>query len=45
MYLCMQDPNLVITVPVDGLAPYGASPSTGTVMTTQLDQFPMKIFW
>ena len=31
-----QDPNLVITVPADVLAPASARPSAGTVLTTKL---------
>ena len=31
------EPNLVTTVPVDGVAPIGARPSAGTVLTTKLD--------
>ena len=37
--VCIRDPNLVITVPADGLAPNGARPSTGTVLTTELQVF------
>ena len=31
----IRDPNMVITVPTDGLAPNGARPSAGTVLTTE----------
>ena len=37
-----QDLNLVNTVPADGLAPIGARPSAGAVMTTKLHMFSMK---
>ena len=35
-FLCIQCPNIVITVPADVLAPNGARPSAGTVMTIKL---------
>ena len=35
----ISDLNLVITVPADGLAPKGARPSAGTVMTSKLNTF------
>ena len=37
MFINIWDRNLVITVPADVLAPNGARPSAGTVMTTQTD--------
>ena len=37
MYI--QDMNVVITVPADGLAPNGARPSAGTMLTTKLDMY------
>ena len=39
LYIYILDRNLVITVPADGLAPDGAGPSVGTVMTTQVSLF------
>ena len=33
----LQGPYFVIAVPADGLAPLGARPSAGTVMTEKLD--------
>ena len=36
--------DLVITVPADGLAPYGARPSAGTFMTTKLDMIRHKVY-
>ena len=33
------DPNLVVTVPDDALAPYGARPATATVLTKTLYMF------
>ena len=38
----IQDPNFVITVPADVLAPNGARPSPGTVLTENLDMFSFK---
>ena len=32
-HICIQNLNLAITVPADGLAPNGARPSAGTVLT------------
>ena len=48
--ICVLDPYLVITVPADGLAPNGARPSAGTVLTIQSDMFfqswfAYQIFW
>ena len=34
--------NLVITLPADALAPYGARPSAGTVLTRKSHKFPLK---
>ena len=34
--ICIQDLNFVITVPADGLAPNGARPSVGTLLTAKL---------
>ena len=36
----MWDPNLVSTVPADGLAPNGARPSAGTMLITKFHMFP-----
>ena len=41
----IQDPDWVITVPADGLAPDGARPSAGTVMTTEFDMFCFFALW
>ena len=38
--VCMQDPNFIISVLADVLAPNGARPSAGTVMTVELYTFP-----
>ena len=38
-------PNLVTTVPADGLAPGGARPSAGTVLTEKLHWFSSKCFY
>ena len=43
LYTCT-NLNLVITVPADGLAPNGASPSAGTVITAKLDIFFQHFF-
>ena len=43
-YMYVQGISLVITVPADGLAPNGARPSTGTVMTEKLDICWFKSF-
>ena len=40
-----RDPYLVITVHADVLAPNGARPSAGTVMTTKSDMFSSKFLW
>ena len=37
------DQNLVIPVPEDALAPNGARPSAGTVLTTKLDIFSFQV--
>ena len=34
--MTIYDTSLVITVPADGLAPNGARPSAGTLVTTKL---------
>ena len=39
------DPNFVITVPADGLAPNGARPSAGTVMTVTLYMSSSSFHW
>ena len=39
------DTNLVIIVPADGLALYGARPSAGTVMAINLAMFSYKFHW
>ena len=36
-------PNLVIIVPADALAPNGARPSAGTLLTTKLHKFSVKL--
>ena len=41
----IQNSDLVITIPADGLAPNGARPSAGTVMTTKIDTFSLKLLW
>ena len=40
----IQDTNLVIIVPADGLAPSGARPSAGTVMTTKFTTMFRQLF-
>ena len=43
IYIYIQDPDLlIITVLADGLAPNGARPSVGTMLTEKLDMFPFK---
>ena len=37
IFLSLNELNLVITVPSDGLAPNGVRPSEGTVLTTKWD--------
>ena len=37
IFRSLNELNLVITVPSDGLAPNGARPSEGTVLTTKWD--------
>ena len=37
-YMCAR-PNLVITEPVDGIAPNGAKPSAGTGLTTKYTRY------
>ena len=39
------DQILVITVPADGLAPNGARPSAGAVLTATLDMLASKYLW
>ena len=39
------DQYLVITVPADGLAPNGARPSAGTVLTIKLNMFFLLKLW
>ena len=39
----IRNPNLVITVSVDGLAPKGARPAADTVVTTMLDMMFTKL--
>ena len=41
----IRDPHPIIAVPADVLAPNGARPSAGTVMTGQLNIFLMKFLW
>ena len=38
------DPNWVITMPADALAPSSARPSAGTVLTEKLDMFLFSSF-
>ena len=38
----IQDPNLVISVPAEVLAPHSARPSAGRVLTANLDMFITK---
>ena len=40
----IQEPKLIITVPADDLAPNGAKPSAGTVVTTDLDTISLSLF-
>ena len=38
-------PSFVCTSPADALAPNGARPSAGTVMTSKLHMFSTKFLW
>ena len=40
-HVYLRDPNLVAVAPADGLAPLGARPLAGTVMTTNVCTFPL----
>ena len=40
VFILRRGPDFVIIVFADGLAPYGARPSAGTVMIDSLDNFP-----
>ena len=37
--VCLRDPNLLITIPAYALAPDGARPSVGTLLSTKLGIF------
>ena len=43
--LYLRDTNFIITVPADGLAPYGARPLAGAVLMIKLNMFSAKFLW